>query len=83
VRYGDKCFEKALSSDDSVLNNLDVCADKMSTLWSPETSNEVAFVMATFPSALYHVGIEQFVFGKGMFNSDNSFGVGVPFFTGA
>jgi len=57
----------------------------MASLWSPETSNEVTFITKTFPatSGFYHLGIEQYVFGKGAFYSDNSYGVGVPFYTGS
>ena len=43
----------------------------------------IAFITQTFPSdgSLYHLGIEQYVYGKGVIFSDNSFGVGVPFYT--
>jgi len=84
VRYGYHCYTTAAATDLSIISILDACADKMSTLWSPETSNEVAFITKTFPSAgyLYHLGIEQYVLTKGIIYSDNSFGVGVPFFTG-
>jgi hypothetical protein len=53
-------------------------------LWSPETSNEIAFIKNTFTSTsgFYHLGIEQHVHAKGILYSDNSFGVGVPFYTG-
>ena len=83
IRYGDQCYTTAAATDLSILASLDACADKMSTLWSPETSNEIAFITQTFPSdgSLYHLGIEQYVYGKGVIYSDNSFGVGVPFYT--
>ncbi len=54
----------------------------MGSLWSPETSNEIEFVKSTFPSNYYHLGIEQYVFGKGAYFSDNSYGIGLPFYTG-
>jgi hypothetical protein len=73
-----------MAADSDILSNLDACGAKLSSLWSPETSNEIAFITKNFPSAgnLYHLGIEQYVTGKGMINSDNSFSVGVPFYTG-
>ena len=84
VRYGDNCYMLASASDTDILSSVDLCADKMSNLWSPEMSNEIAFITKTFPSAgsLYHLGIDQYVYGKGVLYSDNSFGVGVPFYTG-
>ncbi len=84
IRYGDNCYEKAMAADSDILSNLDACGAKLSSLWSPETSNEIAFITKNFPSAgnLYHLGIEQYVTGKGMISSDNSFSVGVPFYTG-
>jgi hypothetical protein len=53
-------------------------------LWTPETSNEITFVQNAFPpdNATYHLGIIQYVFGKGLYYADNSYGVGIPFYTG-
>ena len=84
VRYGDNCYQRSLADDSDVFSNLDSCGDLAATLWSPVTSNEVAFIKSAFPSTSgsYHLGIEQYVYGKGAFNSDNSFGVGLPFYTG-
>ena len=63
---------------------MDSCGDVGASLWSPETSNEIAFVKSTYPSSsrFYHLGIEQYVHTKGVIFSDNSFGVGLPFYTG-
>ena len=85
VRYGDNCYTLASATDTDILSSLDACSDKMSNLWSPETSNEIAFITKTLPSAgsLYHLGIEQYIYGKGVMYTDNSFGVGVPFYTGS
>jgi len=84
VRYGDNCYQRSGSSDSDIFSNANSCLDKTANLWSPETSNEVTFITATFPSTsgFYHLGIEQYIFGKGVYYSDNSFGVGLPFYTG-
>jgi len=84
TRYGDNCYTLATATDTDIISALDACADKMSSLWSPETSNEIAYITNNFAStsALYHLGIEQYVYGAGVIYSDNSFGVGVPFYTG-
>jgi hypothetical protein len=54
----------------------------MGSLWSPETSNEIEFVTSTFPFDYYHLGIEQYVYAKGAYFSDNSYSIGLPFYTG-
>ncbi len=84
VRYGDNCYQRSGSSDSDIFTNANSCLDKMASLWSPETSNEVTFVTTTFPSTsgIYHLGIEQYIFGKGVYHSDHSYGVGLPFYTG-
>jgi len=47
-------------------------------------SIEMMFVATNFPttSKLYHLGINQYTDINGIFYSDNSFGVGLPFYTG-
>jgi hypothetical protein len=54
-----------------------------SSLWFPETNLEMSFVASTYPTSsnLYHLGIYQYKELNGIFYSDNSFGVGIPFYT--
>jgi hypothetical protein len=84
IRHGDSCYQEALASDTDIFKNTDLCADKNSNLWFPETSLEMTFVTVNFPtpSNIYHLGISQYHAFYGALFSDNSFGVGVPFFTG-
>ena len=83
-RYGDRCYQRALTEENDILSNYDSCEDLESHLWTPETSNEITFVKNAFPpvNTAYHLGIIQYVFEKGLHYADNSYGVGVPFYTG-
>jgi hypothetical protein len=51
MRFGDHCYQKASDVDDSILANADACIAKGSNLWYPETSEEMTFVAANFPSS--------------------------------
>ncbi len=85
MRYGDGCYSLATNgSDVDIISAVDLCGAQDSFLWWPETASEVAFVRNYFPSLTgsYYVGIDQILTGKGLYNSDGSFGVGIKYFTG-
>ena len=83
VRYGDHCYQASLSTETDIITNSETCLNMMSFLWFPETSLEMTFVAANFPTTTskYHLGITQYHSTYGIFHSDNSFGTGVPFYT--
>ncbi len=74
-----------MSTDSDILSNADACVAKGADLWFPESSLEMNFVAAKFPSPsnVYHLGINQIskVDGRIVY-ADNSIGTGVPFFSG-
>ena len=74
-----------MSADSDIWSNADACLAKGADLWFPESSLEMTFVAANFPSPnkVYHLGIDQFSKTDGrIVYSDNSQGTGVPFFSG-
>ena len=84
VRYSDHCYQEApLSADADILKNADSCYSIGGSLWFPETNTEMIFVASTFPTSsnVYHLGISQYMAANGIIYSDNSFGVGIPFYT--
>jgi hypothetical protein len=74
-----------MSTDSDIRSSADACVAKGADLWFPETSLEMSFVVANFPSPnnVYHLGIDQFSKLDGrIVYSDNSVGTGVPFYSG-
>ena len=74
-----------MSTDSDIQSNADTCVANGADLWFPESSLEMNFVAAKFPSTsnLYHLGIDQFskIDGRIVY-ADYSMGTGVPFFSG-
>jgi len=85
VRFGDHCYQTAMSTDSDIQSNADACVAKGADLWYPESSLEMNFVAAKFPSTskVYHLGIDQISKTDGrIVYADYSMGTGVPFFSG-